>query len=65
MYGGIPQVMASNSKMDAEEKKWRADSDLRTLIEAEKIKGDKARYGEAMKLQKEMKQNLEAIAEGK
>jgi len=30
-------------KLTAEDKKWRAESDARTLIEAESIKGDSAR----------------------
>lgn len=32
----------------SDEKKWRAESDLGTLIEAEKIKKDKPRFKAAM-----------------
>jgi hypothetical protein len=65
---GVP-TMGSKSdtyyaKQAAEnEKKWRADADLRTLIEAEKIKADPERLKPAMALQKEMKESLEAIAQ--
>jgi hypothetical protein len=45
----------------ADSKKWMADSDLRTLIEAEKIKKDKARFAAAMKMHKEMTAALAGI----
>jgi len=41
------------------EKEYRAQSDLETLIEAEKIKRDKKRLSAAMKKKREMKKNLE------
>lgn len=44
----------NKSEMAAQEKEWKADADLRTLIEAEKIKQDKARYAAAMKKRDEM-----------
>jgi hypothetical protein len=47
-----------------EEKDYRADSDLRTLIEAEKIKKDKARHSQAMKKHAELTAAVKAIAEG-
>ena len=34
--------------MSAEDLKWRARSDARTLAEAEEIKADKQRYGRAV-----------------
>lgn len=49
---------------DAREKEWMAEGDLRTLIEAEKIKGDKARLKAAMAKASSMKSALAAI-EGK
>jgi hypothetical protein len=52
----------SKAEVVAQEKEWKADSDLRTLIEAEKIKKDKARLAAAMKMRKEKMadmQNLE------
>lgn len=51
----------NKAEMAAEEKKWKADSDLRTLIEAEKIKKDKARYGAAMKCHAEQMKALASI----
>lgn len=56
--------MKSGSKvaaMPAEEKEWRADSDLRTLIEAEKIKADPERLKAAMKKRVEMKKALDTV----
>ncbi|MEQ9131093.1 MAG: hypothetical protein RJQ08_13705 [Salinisphaeraceae bacterium] len=49
--------------MSAEEKDWRAEDDLRTLIEAEKIKRDDARLKAAMKKKREMAKNLEGVGE--
>jgi hypothetical protein len=43
------------------EKDWQAESDLRTLIEAEKIKRDKKRLAAAMKKKREMKKALEQV----
>ncbi len=51
----------NKAAMDKQEKQWRADSDLRTLIEAEKIKKDKARYAAAMKMHNEQLTALKAI----
>jgi hypothetical protein len=47
-----------------EMKDFHADSDLRTLIEAEKIKNDKARYAAAMKKHAELMSAVEKIKEG-
>jgi len=37
------------AKLTTDEKKWRAESDLYTLMEAEKIKSDKTRLNMAKK----------------
>ncbi|MCA0276256.1 MAG: hypothetical protein LCH86_09640 [Proteobacteria bacterium] len=42
-------------------KEWEAESDLRTLIEAEKVKADPARLKAAMKKQSEMKKAIDAV----
>lgn len=55
----------NKAAMAKQEKEWRADSDLRTLIEAEKIKKDKPRYNAAMKIHKDMMAALEKIEEDK
>lgn len=44
-----------------EDKSWQAESDLRTLIDAEKIKGDPARMKAAMAKASEMKKAVTAI----
>lgn len=55
-----------NSKAaKAEDDKWRAESDMRTLIEAEKIKGDKTRFDAAMKCSREQRKAMESIDTGK
>ena len=51
--------------MAAMDKEYMADSDLRTMIEAEKIRKDKTRYGAAMKKHKEMMAAMKTIDEGK
>ena len=47
--------------ISAEEKNWRAEDDLRTLIEAEKIKADKSRLRAAMAKKKEQMKQLEKL----
>lgn len=47
-------------KMTQEEKEWRAQSDLRTLRDAEEIRNDKSRLEAAMK---EAKKQMEALHE--
>jgi hypothetical protein len=51
------------AKISADEKKWRAQDDLRTLIEAEKIKKDKARLSAAMKESREQILALQKVKE--
>ena len=53
--------MAEEKKEKEQENKWRADGDLRTLIEAEKIKKDKPRFNAAMKMHKEMMTAMKGI----
>ena len=60
---------SSGSKMTAkekkeyedQEKKWRAESDLRSLIEAEKVKADPERLKMAMKMKREQMDALKNI----
>lgn len=47
------------SKTD--EQKWQAESDVRTLIDAEKIKADKPRLRRAMKMAKEQADALKNV----
>lgn len=51
----------SKSEMDKEEKRWRAESDLRTLIEAEEIRADKPRLKAAMNIRKEKMASMKKI----
>lgn len=48
--------------MRAEEAKWRVEGDLNTLIEAEKIKVDKARFAAARALAKEKMMSVAKVA---
>lgn len=48
------------SPMD--DKKYQAESDMRCLVEAAKIKRDKSRHGAAMKMAKEHRKALAEIA---
>lgn len=50
-YAGMP-----------DEKKYRAESDLMTLVEAERIKKDSARMKAAMQCKKEKMAAMEAIS---
>ena len=47
------------SKMTAQEKKWRAESDARTLAEAQKILQDKARSKAAKSAAMNLAKDLE------
>lgn len=55
--------MTAKEKKEYEdqEKKWRAESDLRSLIEAEKIKADPERLKMAMKMKREQMDALKNI----
>lgn len=48
-----------------EEKKWQAEDDLRTLLNAAEIRKDKARMAAAMKVAAEKKKAMESIAKQK
>lgn len=50
------------AKMTADEKKWRAESDARTLAEAQKILQDNARSKAAKKAAMTMAKDLEKSA---
>lgn len=43
---------------------WRAESDLRTLVEAEKIKKDKKRFAAAQAKAKEQLMEVASVASG-
>lgn len=47
------------------EKDWQAQSDLSTLIEAEKIKADKKRLTAAMAKKRELKKAVDALGDKK
>lgn len=49
----------ATTKMSAEEKKWRAESDARTLVEYQKIMEDSKRRAAAMNAAKSMAAELE------
>lgn len=46
--------MMNVSEMSAEEKKWRMESDARTLAEAQEILADKERHADAVKMAQQM-----------
>lgn len=46
----------------SEDKKWRAESDLRTLVEANEIKKDRKRFEAAQKLASEKSLEMGGIA---
>lgn len=52
-------------KTDKSEKEWRAESDLSTLIEAQKIKKDKPRFNAAMKKREERMKMMDSLNEEK
>lgn len=54
--------MAKN-EMSADENKWRAESDLRTLTEAKKIQKDAKRMAAVRKLAKEEIARMESLAD--
>ena len=48
-----------------EDKKYQAESDMRTLVEAAKIKSDKSRHDAAMKMAREQRKALADISNEK
>lgn len=59
------EVAMTKGEMAKQEKQWAAEHDLKTLIEAEIIKNDKARYAAAMKVHKEQAAALANVAADK
>lgn len=61
-----PSAKSCGPSLCAEDKSWRAESDLRTLAEAERIKGDKARLtmaqSKAIEQAEAAKANLKLVA---
>ena len=55
----------NKAEMAKQERDWQAEADVRTLIEAEKIKKDKTRLATAMKKHKEMVADLMKVKEEK
>lgn len=52
-----------SSSMSAEQKRWRAESDARTLAEAQQILGDKLRKKDAEKAALRMAKDLQDSAQ--
>jgi hypothetical protein len=48
--------------MASDEDNWRAESDLSTLLEAEKIRKDKKRLDAALKIAKQKSADLKSVA---
>lgn len=60
--------LASPSKtvsVDANERRWRAESDLRTLKDAEQIRSDPGRHADAKRMAKSEVKALQRVATGK
>ena len=53
--------MPKMPRMSGEDKEYMAESDLRTMIEAEKIKRDKPRMAAAMKKHKDMMEAMKSV----
>ena len=53
----------AKAEMSVDEKKWRAESDLRTLTEAKKIQKDAKRMAAVRKLAKEEIARMESLAD--
>lgn len=53
---------SSSSICCMDDSEWRAESDLRTLVEAEKIKKDKKRFAAAQGKAKEQMMEVAAVA---
>jgi hypothetical protein len=48
-----------------ERKRYQAECDLRVLVDAQKIRGDKARVAAAMKIADEQRAALDKVKKGK
>lgn len=51
----------TNAKMDAQEKKWRAEDDARVLMQAGEIMQDKERHAAAMKVMESKRKGMEFV----
>lgn len=61
---GKAVVIKSKAPSDNDdEKRWRAESDLRTLGEADKIRSDKSRHSEAKKMAKMKMEEMKKVCE--
>ena len=62
--GPVPamETPALRKKMQEEEAKWRAESDLRTLQEAEQIRADRNRLGNAKRVADAQLKALDSIS---
>jgi len=55
--------MPKRNTVSVDERRWRAESDARTIAEAELIKSDKGRFSSAVKAGKEMSKRLSKEAQ--
>lgn len=60
-----PVPVVISKKMDADEKKWRAEEDLRTLMRAEEIKRDRSRMSVVKAMAKKQAMAADKVAKGK
>lgn len=60
-----PVPVVISKKMDADEKKWRAEEDLRTLMRAEEIKRDRSRMSVVKAMAKKQAMAVDKVAKGK
>lgn len=58
----MPRDVATQ-KMTAEDLKWQAEQDVRTMVRAEEIRGDKKRHDRAMKEARDQMANLKKVKE--
>lgn len=50
-----------DAKMEEQESEWEAEEDVRTLIRANEIKGDKKRLARARKKAKQLSEELRGV----
>lgn len=61
----VPGMMRSSKKQREQEEQWRAESDLRTLTEAEEICEDPKRHGAARKMAHEKMESMRRVTRKK
>lgn len=59
-----PQRAVPSPRMSAQDKKWQAESDLRSLREVEAIRGDKPRMKAAQSMAQKEMSALKKISKG-